>query len=43
MAVNLEQVLLYKYVLTEITSILPKSILDNVVVVFSNTADPQRC
>ena len=29
-----------KYVLTEITAILPRDILDNVIVVFSNTADP---
>ncbi len=29
-----------KYVLSEITAILPKGILDNVIVVFSNTADP---
>ena len=29
-----------RYVLTEITAILPKEILDNVIVVFSNTSDP---
>ncbi len=29
-----------KYVLTEITAILPQDILDNVIVVFSNTSDP---
>ena len=29
-----------KYVLTEITAILPREILNNVIVVFSNTCDP---
>lgn len=29
-----------RYVLTEITSILPKRVLKNVIVVFTNTADP---
>lgn len=29
-----------KYVLTEITAILPREILSNVIVVFSNTSDP---
>lgn len=29
-----------RYVLTEITTILPKAILDNVIVVFTNTGDP---
>lgn len=29
-----------RYVLTEITSILPREVLDNVIVVFTNTADP---
>ena len=29
-----------KYVLTEITAILPREILQNVIVVFSNTSDP---
>ena len=29
-----------KYVLTEITAILPKEILKNVIIVFSNTSDP---
>ena len=29
-----------KYVLTEITAILPREILENVIVVFSNTSDP---
>jgi len=29
-----------RYVLTEITTILPKTILDNVIVVFTNTGDP---
>lgn len=29
-----------KYVLSEVTAILPRQILDNVIVVFSNTADP---
>ena len=29
-----------KYVLTEITAVLPKEILNNVIIVFSNTGDP---
>ena len=29
-----------KYVLTEVTAILPKEVLDNVIVVFTNIADP---
>ena len=29
-----------QYVLTEITAILPREVLDNVIVVFTNTADP---
>ena len=29
-----------KYVMSEITAILPKEILDNIIIVFSNTSDP---
>ena len=32
-----------KYVLTEISTILPKEVFDNIVVVFTNTADPLDC
>ena len=32
-----------KYVLGEISSILPKEVFDNIIVVFTNTADPLDC
>lgn len=32
-----------KYVLSEISTILPKEVFDNIIVVFTNTADPLDC
>ena len=37
MSVNL------KYVLSEISAMLPKEVIDNIIVVFTNTADPLEC
>jgi len=32
-----------KYVLSSVTAVLPRDVLDNIVVVFTNTADPLDC